>query len=52
MKWLYAMYELEEPCPKAAIKKKFQAAASEINIRCKELSLINTPFTENFVTKK
>ena len=30
----------------------FQAAASEINIRCEELSLRNTPFTENFFTKK
>ena len=38
-KCLYATYELEKPFAKAAIEKKFQAAASEVNIRCKELSL-------------
>ena len=35
----YATNELEEPLAKAAIEKNFQVAASEINIRCKELSL-------------
>ena len=32
-------YELEELFAKAVIEKNFQANASEINIRCKELSL-------------
>ena len=37
-KFSNATYELEERFAKAAIEKNFQAAASEINIRCKELS--------------
>ena len=33
------MFELEEPFAKAAGEKNMQAAASEINIRSKELAL-------------
>ena len=43
-KFSYATYELEERFAKVAIEKNFQAAASEINIRCKELSLTTLSF--------
>ena len=46
-KFLSATYELEETFAKAAIGKNFQAAASEINIRCKELCLTTFRLQKN-----
>ena len=52
-KFSYTTHELEERFAKAAIEKNFQAAASEINISCKELSLTtDTQLLENFITRK
>ena len=50
-KCLYATYEiLEETFVKATIEKNFQKAASEINIRCKELSLTTPRVQKNSYT--
>ena len=46
------MFELEEPFAKAAGEKNIQAAAFEINIRCKESALTKLRLQKVSVPRK